>query len=92
MTAVLKLSADRLFLLGYLRSVLPDVSELKAFDGDVLLMTSDGVEDATAREILRCNGMNAQEIVTALGAKALAQRTGGRRDDITIIAAKNFPS
>ena len=34
--------------------------------------------------------MNAQEIVTALGAKALAQRTGGRRDDITIIAAKIF--
>ena len=66
------------------------MSELKLFDGDVLLMTSDGVEDATAREILRCNGMNAQEIVTALGAKALAQRTGGRRDDITIIAAKIF--
>jgi stage II sporulation protein E len=66
------------------------VSELKLFDGDVLLMTSDGVEDATAREILRCGGMNAQEIVTVLGAKALAQRTGGRRDDITIIAAKIF--
>jgi len=29
-------------------------------------------------------------VALALGAKALAQRTGGRRDDITIIAAKIF--
>ena len=86
----LKAIGGQAFPAGILAECTPDVSELKLFDGDVLLMTSDGVEDATAREILRCNGMNAQEIVTALGAKALAQRTGGRRDDITIIAAKIF--
>lgn len=88
----LKSIGGQAFPAGILAECTPDVSELKLFDGDVLLMTSDGVEDATAREILRCGGMNAQEIVTVLGAKALAQRTGGRRDDITIIACKNFPS
>lgn len=80
------------FPAGILPDCSPDITEVKLFDGDMILMTSDGVEDATARELSTyTNGsakLSVADMVNKLGAKALSQNNNGKQDDITIILAK----
>lgn len=88
----LKAVGGQAFPAGILPDCSPDITEIKLFDGDIILMTSDGVEDASAREIVRYadpdDKLSSADIARKLGAKALSQKKNGKQDDITIIVAK----
>ena len=88
----LKAVGGQAFPAGILPDCTPDITEIKLFDGDIILMTSDGVDDASAREIVRyaapADKLSAADIARKLGAKALSQKKNVKQDDITIIVAK----
>lgn len=77
---------------GILTSCEPDISSCKLFDGDMLLLASDGAPEAALR---KCAAIAAEEPdITAegmafrLGSMCAALGNGGRTDDITVAVVK----
>lgn len=80
------------FPAGILSDCVPDITELKLFDGDIIVMTSDGADDDTADELAQLAADNAEEsledIVRLMGKLAMDKRQDINADDLTIIAVK----
>lgn len=80
------------FPAGILSDCVPDMTELKLFDGDIIVMTSDGADDDTADELAQLAADNAEEsledIVRLMGKLAMDKRQDMNADDLTIIAVK----
>lgn len=80
------------FPAGILSDCVPDMTELKLFDGDIIVMTSDGADDDTADELSQIAADNPEEhledIVRLMGKYAMSKRQGKKADDLTIIAVK----
>ena len=74
---------------GMLESCTPDIFTFKLFDGDTVIMTSDGVSEETVREALAsCPDTDAETAAQKLGELALEKSEGTRRDDISVIVYK----
>ena len=80
------------FPAGILADCVPDVCSLKLFDGDIVVMTSDGVDERLAEKICRIavkeNDKKLDEIVAEMGRNVLSKRDEKNCDDVTIIALK----
>ena len=80
------------FPAGILSDCPPDKSEIKLFDGDVILMNSDGADEDTAQLLAQTaaheSGADMDELVHRLGQTVLSRRHGERGDDLTIIAVR----
>lgn len=74
---------------GILPDCIPNVTEIKLFDGDMIVMTSDGADDETADEIAMIaaenSGEDLEKLVRKMGETALCNSKN--KDDLTIIAA-----
>ena len=71
---VFRAFGDRSFPAGILDSAPPDSFSCKLFDGDYIVMTSDGVDLAAVQllsELSRKNGLSAKEIAAAIGSCVL---------------------
>ena len=79
------------FPAGILDACPPDKCEIKLFDGDIIIMTSDGADDDTAEYLAQTAAEldidDADELVQLLGSIALERRHCKRADDLTIMAA-----
>lgn len=80
------------FPAGILADCAPDKSDIKLFDGDMILMASDGADDETAELLAQTAAADPaadpDELVHRLGGIALERRQGGRGDDLTIMLAR----
>lgn len=80
---------EQAFPAGILPDCVPDISDIKIFDGDYIIMTSDGVSENVVRkgmDILRRNhNCNAQMLAQKLGEMSMKAFVGKKRDDISII-------
>lgn len=88
----LKAIGGQAFPAGILASCIPDISTVKIFADDILILTSDGADEKTIRHIIPFLENNpyakAKDMAQALGECAMEQNNEGRRDDITIVVAK----
>ncbi|MBO5449638.1 MAG: SpoIIE family protein phosphatase [Ruminococcus sp.] len=80
------------FPAGILCDCIPDISDIKLFDGDIIVMTSDGVDEEAAEEIARLAALNScaplEDIVRKMGELALSERAKENPDDLTVIAVR----
>lgn len=80
------------FPAGILPECVPDVRYLKLFDGDMIVMTSDGADEETADEIAgiaaREPERDLEELVREMGIRAMERRAGKEPDDLTVIAVR----
>ena len=80
------------FPAGILADCPPDISEVKLFDGDTIIMTSDGADDDTADLMARIaaehNDTDLDTLVQQLGCIALKRRPSDHCDDLTVIAVR----
>ena len=74
---------------GILAECIPDTAELKLFDGDILMLASDGVDVDIARKLasLSAKGEPVEKLAARLGAMCTSKGEQ-LRDDITLILAK----
>ena len=74
---------------GILADCIPDTADLKLFDGDILMLASDGVDVDVARKLaaLSAKGESVEKTAARLGAMCTS-KSEQPRDDITIILAK----
>lgn len=88
----IKSVGSQAFPAGILPDCTPDTINLKLFDGDIILMMSDGVESSAAKELARfaapSSKLSLDEIAHKIGSLALSVGSGKNQDDITIILAK----
>ena len=80
------------FPAGILAHCDPDVGDLKLFEGDTILMTSDGADEDTA-DLLAATAAAAphtdlETLVRQLGALALEHRDKTHTDDLTVILVR----
>lgn len=76
---------------GIIENCPPDVSEVKLFDGDIVIVFSDGISEAKASKTaagLLAQGATLEQLVTAIGRQSPVSAPGGRKDDITVAAAR----
>ena len=86
---VLKRFGGQAFPAGILGRCPPDEYTCKLFDGDLLLMVSDGVPEKTIRHAFGQAGerdIDPAAFAQALGELAMQDPPGGRRDDISVAA------
>ena len=86
---VLKRFGGQAFPAGILDRLSPDEFSCKLFDGDLLLMVSDGVSEDTVRAAFGKAGerdIDPAAFAQSLGELAMEQASGGRRDDISAAA------
>ena len=80
------------FPAGILAECSPDITDIKLFDGDMIVMTSDGADDETVDEIARIaaesEGEQTEEIVRKMAEHAMERRDRDHCDDLTIIAVR----
>lgn len=79
------------FPAGILAECSPDVTDIKLFSGDMIVMTSDGADEDCADEIARIAAGevgNIEDIVRRMAEYAMAKRDKKHSDDLTIIAVK----
>ena len=80
------------FPVGILADCIPDISNIKVFDGDVIVMVSDGADESVVRSVIAMLDeqpeLEAKDIAQSLGEAALKHNENKRRDDITIIVGK----
>lgn len=80
------------FPAGILSDCPPDKCEIKLFDGDIIIMTSDGADEDSAQLIAQTaaedNGRDINELVQHLGKIILERRQGTRADDLTVMAVR----
>ena len=88
----LKAIGGQAFPAGILASCIPDISNIKVFHGDIIIMCSDGAEENVIRQIVLLLEENPdispKDIAQALGEYATEKNNGKNRDDITIIVIK----
>ena len=86
----LKAFSSDAFPAGILAGCVPDVADFKLYDGDVIMLASDGVDEQTARELcaMTRKGMPVKKMCAALGAACTHKQQGGPGDDVTIILVK----
>ena len=76
---------------GIIENCPPDVSEVKLFDGDIVIVFSDGISEAKATKTaagLLEQGASLEQLVTAIGRQSPVSAPGGRKDDITVVGAR----
>ncbi|MBQ9375438.1 MAG: SpoIIE family protein phosphatase [Ruminococcus sp.] len=77
------------FPAGILPECIPDISGIKIFSGDYIIMTSDGVSENVIRngmEILRkIKNINPQTLAQKIGEMSMKEYKGKNRDDISIV-------
>ncbi|MBR1422016.1 MAG: SpoIIE family protein phosphatase [Ruminococcus sp.] len=76
---------------GILADCPPDVEELKLFEGDIILVFSDGISENAATEVtsgLLQEGATLTDIVRTVGNSACAASSDNRHDDVTVIGVK----
>ena len=86
---VLKRFGGQAFPAGILDRCSPDEFSCKLFDGDLLLMVSDGVREETVRAAFEQAGekdIDPVSFAQTLGEMAMEQAGKGRRDDISAAA------
>ena len=85
--AVMRFSGDSMPA-GILERCAPDIFHCKLFDGDILLMTSDGVDEQTLREALRSapDTSDPEQLSAIIGELAMDKAACGHRDDISVAA------
>ena len=86
---VLKRFGGQAFPAGILDRCPPDEFSCKLFDGDLLLMVSDGVNEETVRAAFEQAGerdIDPAAFAQSLGEMAMEQAKNGRRDDISAAA------
>lgn len=80
------------FPAGILADCPPDKCDVKLFDGDIIIMTSDGADDDTAVYLAQTAAdtdiSDMDELVQRLGSIAISRRQGAHADDLTIMAAR----
>lgn len=80
------------FPAGILPDCIPDISDVKIFNGDYIVMTSDGVDENTVRNgigLIRKNpDIDPQTLAQKIGEAAMEISKGRKRDDISIIIVK----
>ena len=83
---------DTSFPAGILSDCPPDKCEIKLFDGDIIIMNSDGADEDSAQLIAQtaaeANDCDITELVNRLGSIVLDRRQGAKADDLTIIAVR----
>lgn len=86
---VLRSFGGQAFPAGILDSCPPDEFSCKLFDGDLLLMVSDGVSEEKIRAVFSEAGerdIDPEALARSLGELAMQTPPGGHRDDISIAA------
>lgn len=77
---------------GILASCEPNISSCKLFDGDVLVLASDGAPESVlgkcARTVMEDPDADAQSIAFEIGSLCAAACGGGKSDDITVAIVK----
>jgi Stage II sporulation protein E (SpoIIE). len=80
------------FPAGILADCPPDISEVKLFDGDTIILTSDGADDDTAELMAHIaaehSDTDLDSLVQQLGSIALKRRRRDHCDDLTIMAVR----
>ena len=80
------------FPAGLLADCPPDISEVKLFDGDTIILTSDGADDDTAELMAHIaaehSDTDLDSLVQQLGSIALKRRRRDHCDDLTIMAVR----
>jgi stage II sporulation protein E len=78
------------FPAGIFAECLPDVCEVKLFDGDIILMFSDGVDEESAERISRMAAMGGdlEKLTLKMGRYVLEKNGEENKDDITIVSIK----
>lgn len=86
----LKAFSSDAFPAGILAGCAPDVADFKLFDGDIIMLASDGVQQRIARQLCAMSqqGLEIQKICACLGAMCTDSDGGEMRDDVTIILVK----
>lgn len=86
----LKIFSSDAFPAGILADCTPDVADLKLFDGDILMLASDGVDQTVARKLaaLSRKELTTEKLCAKLGAYCMDKNGGELADDVTIIIAK----
>ncbi len=86
----LKIFSSDAFPAGILAECMPDVADLKLFDGDIIMLASDGVDPEAARKLaaLSRKDLTLEKICAKLGAFCTDRDGGELRDDVTIILVK----
>lgn len=84
---VLKAFGGQAFPAGILDRCTPDEFSCKLFDGDIIVMVSDGVSEQKIRKVFSSVGetnIDPAELARALGELAMQTNPGSRRDDISV--------
>ncbi|MBR1864847.1 MAG: SpoIIE family protein phosphatase [Ruminococcus sp.] len=80
------------FPVGILPDCAPDISHVKLFAGDIIIMNSDGADEETAEEFSQLAAaspeLSAQELAGLAGRAAMEMRKGKRCDDLTVLVIK----
>lgn len=85
----MKIIDTEAFPAGILPDCQPDITSMKLFDKDIILMVSDGVEQTAVREFSDyINSMSLEDAVCRLGSLAISVCNNNKPDDITIIAVE----
>ncbi len=76
---------------GILNECPPSLTEVKLFEGDTVIVFSDGVSEAAAAKLASNEGdelVPLDELVRKIGINAAVKAPGERRDDVTVIGAR----
>ncbi len=86
----LKILSSDAFPAGILPACAPDIADLKLFDGDIILLASDGADEECAKMLctLAAKETSAESICNKLGGFCLDKCSGSPLDDITLIVVK----
>ena len=86
----LKVFTSDAFPAGILPACRPDTADIKLFDGDILMLASDGVEQSAARRlaVLSRKCADTDKLCSELGAYCMDICGGEPKDDLTIILVK----
>ena len=78
------------FPAGILPCCPPDIVDLKLFDGDIIMLASDGVDKAAAKKLceLSLTGIGVEEMCRVLGHYCIDLSDGELKDDATIILVR----
>lgn len=83
----LKRIGGQAFPAGILSGCVPDIANCKLFNGDMIIMSSDGVDESVIRktaEVVKKGAISAQDIAQKLGELAMDCSPIEKRDDISI--------
>ena len=80
------------FPAGILSDCIPDISDIKIFGGDYIIMTSDGVDENVVRHgislLRKSRDADPRELAQKIGEAAMEKYKDHKRDDISVIIVK----